>query len=103
MSKRSSIRTEAPERTSRSCRGDPAVPVMRVGVECRAGDGDEETPLRLRFGDQTVEVAEIMDRWPGTDHRYFKVMGANGAIYILRHDVDRDFWELTMFTSERMR
>jgi hypothetical protein len=42
-------------------------------------------------------VVEILDRWLAPDHRYFKVRGDDGAIYIIRHDVAGGYWELTMF------
>jgi len=38
-----------------------------------------------------------MDQWLDPDHRYFKVRGEDGALYILRHDVAADIWELVMF------
>ena len=42
--------------------------------------------------ERAIDVAEVLDRWLAPDHRYFKVLGANGALYILRHDVERGFW-----------
>jgi RNA 3'-terminal phosphate cyclase len=40
-----------------------------------------------------------VDRWLDPRHRYFKVRGDDGGIYILRHDTARDRWELTLFDS----
>jgi hypothetical protein len=72
---------------------------MRLNVDCYAGYRGEETPRRFKLGRDTVEAAEILDRWIGPDHRYFKIRGDDGAVYILRHDTEGDFWELTMFDS----
>ncbi len=80
-----------------------AVPLIRIGVECYAGYKGEETPRRLHFGHKSVEAVEIMDQWLAARHPYFKVRGANGAVYILRHNVAENVWELTMFASEQMR
>jgi len=66
-----------------------------VHVECYAGHRGEETPVRVRLGDRVLEVAEVIDRWLASDHRYFKVR-ADGDIYILRNDITAD-WELTLF------
>jgi hypothetical protein len=44
-------------------------------------------------------VAEELDRWLDPEHRYFKVRGDDGDTYILRHDVPRDGWELTLFNA----
>ncbi len=70
---------------------------MELRVECYAGYRGEETPRRILFGERSVEVTEVLDRWLAPDHRYFKVLGADDATYILRHDVARDSWELSLF------
>jgi hypothetical protein len=72
---------------------------MRVEVECYAGYRAEETPRALRFGDRRVRVVEVLDRWLGPDHRYFKVRGENGGLYLVRYDCGRDEWELTLYAS----
>jgi hypothetical protein len=46
-----------------------------------------------------MEVADVLDRWLAPDHRYFKVRGTDGAIYILRHDANSGDWELTRFEN----
>ena len=40
---------------------------------------------------------EVLDRWLAPDHRYFKLRGDDGDVYIIRHDVHAGLWELTMF------
>lgn len=70
---------------------------MRVEVICHAGYRGEETPRRIRVGGREVSVERIIDRWAGRDHRYFKVRGDDGAIYILRRDDLKDFWEITFY------
>ncbi len=70
---------------------------LMVRVECYAGHRGEEEPRVLYFGERRVEVVEMLDRWLAPDHRYFKVRGDDGGTYILRHDVARDRWELTLF------
>jgi hypothetical protein len=69
----------------------------QVDVECYAGYRGEETPRRFRLGERSVDVREVLDQWHAPDHRYFKVRGDDGDAYILRHDMVRDRWELTMF------
>jgi len=44
-------------------------------------------------------VAEVLDRWTGADHCYFKVRGEDGNLYILRRDEAGRQWELTMFKT----
>ena len=70
---------------------------MELRVECVPGHKGELCPANFHFGERKIVVAEILDIWPGADHRYFKVMGDDGNLYILRHDSRRDLWELTMY------
>jgi hypothetical protein len=72
---------------------------MEVRVECYTDQTGEETPRRLWLDDRTLEVAEAMDRWLALGHRYFKVRTVDGAIYILRHDMPLQRWELVMFEA----
>ncbi len=70
---------------------------MTLRVECYAGHRGDEEPRAFYFGERRVAVTEILDRWLAPDHRYFKVRGDDAAVYILRHDILRDRWELTLF------
>ena len=71
---------------------------MRIRTQCYAGYRGEETPRSFALGDRQVEVVEVVDRWRGPDHRYFKVRGDDHAVYILRHDAESDGWELTLYS-----
>ena len=82
----------------------PGLPVshrVRVRVETYAGYGGVEMPRRFYFDERCIEVAENLDQWQGTDYRYFKVMGEDGNLYILRVDDTCAEWELTLFQSTR--
>ena len=57
---------------------------LTVRVQCEPGHRDEETPRAFFVGDRRVDVVEVLDWWPGQDHRYFKVWGSDGDLYILR-------------------
>lgn len=70
-----------------------------VRVECYAGHRADEEPRRFFLGEREVAVDTILDRWLDPAHRYFKVRGDDGGIYILRHDLDDERWELTLYDS----
>ncbi len=55
--------------------------------------------IPIRFGRAGVEheVRRVDDRWSGADHLYVKVETQTGDIYILRHDMNEDAWEITLF------
>lgn len=72
---------------------------LLVRVECYAGHRGEESPRRLYIGKRCIEISEIIDRWLDPAYRYFKLRGSDNGIYILRHDLDSDDWELTLFDS----
>jgi len=78
-------------------------PGLQVEVECHAGHCGEEAPRRFTLDGRVIEVAEIVDRWLAPDHRYFKLRDPQGAIWILRHDVRADRWELTMYEAGSAR
>jgi hypothetical protein len=75
---------------------------MRIQVECYAGHRGEETPRRIRIGASAMVITEIIDRWLAPDHRYFKCQTADGAQWIIRHDLLLEQWELTHFTRVRV-
>jgi len=68
-------------------------------VVCYAGYRGEETPRYFYLGERLINIAEVVDRWLAPNHRYFKVRGAAGDEYILRHDSLTGSWELTQHES----
>jgi hypothetical protein len=72
-------------------------PLLSVRVECYAGHRGEETPRAFHLGGRRIEVAAVLDQWLAPDHRYFKLRGDDGDIYLVRHDVASQGWELTLF------
>ncbi len=67
---------------------------MVVKVDCYAGYRGEETPRRFEVDGRRVEVVRVVDRWRGPTHRYFRVRGNDGSVYLLRHDESMDLWDL---------
>jgi hypothetical protein len=74
---------------------------MQVSVETQVDDRGIETLRRFRLDGRDIEVTANIDQWHGADHRYFKVSGGNGDIYILRVDDVQGEWELTMYQRAR--
>jgi hypothetical protein len=70
-----------------------------IKVECYSGYCGEESPQRFYLREKVIDISEILDRWLSPEHRYFKVRGGDGAIYILRHDSGSGEWELALFDS----
>lgn len=74
--------------------------LLNIGVECYAGHRGEQTPRTLIFGDHRITVVEVLDAWLAPHYRYFKLKGADGDTYLVRHDEPSNTWELTMFRAE---
>lgn len=64
-------------------------------VECYAGHRGDEKPRMLLIDERKIFVEEVLDSWHGPDHRYFKLKGDDGEVYIIRQDTTSGTWELT--------
>lgn len=69
---------------------------MKIRVSCYEGYTSEEMPRIFFLGGRRFEVAEVLDRWRGEGHDYFKLTASDGNRYILRRDRERCEWEITM-------
>ena len=76
---------------------------MQIRVNCYAGYRGEETPRSIIMADHTIAVVEVQDRWLAPDHRYFKLLGDDRAIYIIRHDTVSGLWELVFYQAADFR
>lgn len=72
---------------------------MHITVESQAGHRGLPLPRRFQLDGRSIDVVEIVDQWPGRDHVYFKVKGADDNVYILRLDETDATWEMTMFQT----
>ncbi len=72
-------------------------------IKVRAYSGYKacERPVSFTLGEKVFEVEEIIDRWCGEDHDYFKLRADNGCIYIIRYDRDNDSWELIVMEDRK--
>ena len=71
---------------------------MHIRVECYAGYRGEQEPRAFWLGERRIAVLEILDRWIAPDHRYFRVRGDDGHVYVLRSDELKSEWTLGAFT-----
>jgi hypothetical protein len=72
---------------------------MNVEVESRIGAQREQEPLAFFLGERRIGVEQILDRWPSAECTYFKLQAEDGAIYILRHALDAENWEMVLFQA----
>lgn len=72
-------------------------PCIPIRVKCYSGHRGEQTPQSIFFNDNKIAVAKILDMWLAPDHRYFKCLGDDNGVYIIRYDTKRCSWELTFY------
>ena len=66
---------------------------IRIKVDAYSGHKAEERPRSITIGEKCLKVEEVLDRWYGEDHEYFKLRAEDGYIYIIRYDRKGDTWE----------
>jgi hypothetical protein len=72
---------------------------MILQVESCAGLHGDLEPLAFLLGGQRIDVVEIVDRWIGAEHSYFRVAASDHCMYILRYTLPLRQWELTLFQA----
>lgn len=72
---------------------------MEIKVESYSGYRGEEAPRYILTENRKIKVKKIIDRWLAPDHRYFKIIGDDRAVYIIRHDQKTWKWELTFYRA----
>ncbi len=72
---------------------------MDVSVQSYSGYRAEERPRSFTLNGHPYEVREIMDRWFGPDHSYFKVRADDGNTYLLRYDIAAEVWTLEVMVK----
>jgi len=70
---------------------------MDVSVQSYAGYRAEERPRSFTLDGHIYEVREIVDRWFGPDHSYFKIRADDGNTYLLKYGIAADAWTLEQY------
>ncbi len=64
------------------------------------GLADSGRPYSFQIGEHEYIIREIVDQWYGSEHQFFKVRADDGNIYILKHSLCKNLWELEFFKKE---
>lgn len=72
---------------------------MALRVECYSGYKVNERPVRFFLGQRKFEVKELLDRWYGEDHDYFKLLADDLSTYVLKYNRYDDRWELIFYAA----
>ena len=74
---------------------------MKIKVKCYSGYRGEESPRQVWILKRKIEIKEVQDRWISPNHRYFKVLGDDDAVYTLRQDSRSLEWDLTFHSVSK--
>ena len=64
----------------------------KVEVVAYSGYKANERPLYFVLDEKRLKVSEVLDRWYGPDHDYFKVIAEDGRVYLLKWHRLLDLW-----------
>jgi hypothetical protein len=70
-----------------------------IEVSAYSGYKANERPLAFYIGGRRHDVTDVLDRWYGEEHDYFKVLADDGRIYLLRWQRVLDLWFLVSVTE----
>ena len=68
--------------------------LMAIKVQTYCMRGELENPVSFALRERTFKVIEITDRWHGSDKAYYKITADDGNLYVIKHDLEADAWEL---------
>ena len=74
---------------------------MRSQVSTYSGHRLHERPLSFTWKDRRLEVREILAQGYEPDSLFFKVIAADGGVYLLRYQRATDSWEVRDCGSRR--
>ena len=66
----------------------------KIEVESYSGYKANERPTLFFLENRRIGVVDIIDRWYGTDHDFFKVLADDGVVYLLKWNRFTDKWFL---------
>ena len=74
---------------------------MRSQVSTYSGHRLHERPVSFIWKDRRLEVREILEQGYEPDSLFFKVIAADGGVYLLRYHRATDSWEVRDCVSRR--
>lgn len=59
----------------------------------------ENMPIAFTLRDRLFRVKAMLDHWQGSDHAYYKIIADDGNLYVLRHDLEENEWEMVLMEA----
>jgi hypothetical protein len=68
---------------------------IRLNIEL-SSDG---VPVSFALRERIFTVRAMLDRWEGANHAYFKLIASDGNLYVIRHDMEDNEWEMVLMEA----
>ena len=65
---------------------------VKIEVVAYSGYKANERPLYFVLEQKKLSVVNVVDRWYGVEHDYFKVLAEDGKVYLIRWHRILDLW-----------
>ncbi len=74
--------------------------MAKIRVELTEKNGEKGAePSAFTLLGRTFRVREVVDQWWGSDHTYCKLVADDGNLYVIRHDLENDTWEMVLMEA----
>ena len=67
---------------------------VNIEVVAYSGYKANERPLYFFLERKKVSVVDVLDRWYGEEHDYYKILADDGKVYLIRWHRLLDLWFL---------
>lgn len=67
---------------------------IKVKLQSSGESAGNGKPVSFTLYDRHFTVREILDIWYGSDQVYYKLIADDNILYIIKHDLETDSWEL---------
>ncbi len=68
---------------------------IRLNIELSS----DSVPASFALRERIFTVRAVLDRWYGADHAYFKLIASDGNLYVIRHDLEDNEWEMVLMEA----
>jgi hypothetical protein len=73
---------------------------MRCQVDTYSGSRLHERPRRFTWGEEWLEVRQVLAHWYTPDHLCFQVRAGDGRVYSLTYHSREEAWDVVLAGSE---
>ena len=67
---------------------------VKIEVTAYSGYRANERPIHFIVNEQKLDVVNIIDRWYGMEHDYYKILADDYKVYLLKWHRLEDLWFL---------